>query len=217
MRTRTPSESQFLRETKDHELFVHTDDGLNRHLTFKKPNTSNRYFHITTWAGHLCISGDMGCFVFARLPDMFEFFRGESINLSYWAEKLQAHDKNGGHLEFSEDLFRRHIVSDFRSAYPQGTERRLEHWAELREMLEWEPPHSAESAITAAMTWRDAKGETPFSDFYEHRLGDYTHHFVWCCHAIRWAIEQYDEYKASLRFPGLTALHAQPLHMTEAA
>ncbi|MBJ6986901.1 hypothetical protein [Devosia sp. MC521] len=217
MRTRTPSESQFLRETKDHELIVLADDGQNRHLTFKQPSTSNRYFNITTWPGYLCISGDMGCYVFSRLADMFEFFRGEGINLSYWAEKLQAHDRGGGHREFSEELFRHHIVSDFRAAYPQGKERRLEHWAELREMLEWETPYSTESAITAAMTWRDAAGEQPFSDFYEHRLEDYTHHFVWCCHAIRWAVEQYDEYKASQRFPALTVLHAQPRKIAEAA
>ena len=28
-------------------------------------------FDIVTWPGYLCYSGDMGCFVFTRLPDMF--------------------------------------------------------------------------------------------------------------------------------------------------
>ena len=209
MRTRTPTESQFLRETKDHELVVHTDEGMNRHLTFRRPGTSNRYFNITTWPGFLCISGDMGCYVFSRLPDMFEFFRGEGINLGYWAEKLQAHDKGGGHREFSEDLFRQNIVSDFRAAYPQGTEGRMKHWALLREMLEWEAPCSTEGAVTAAMSWRDADGERPFYDFYEHTLEDYTYHFIWCCYAIRWAIEQYDQHKADQRFPGLARIHAE--------
>ena len=187
---------RFPREVADHQMHVKHDDGLYRHLLFKQPNTSNRYFNITTWSGYLCISGDMGCYVFARLTDMFEFFReGRGINPGYWSEKLQADEKHSGHREFSEALFRQNIVSDFRAAYPQGTERRLEHWSLLRELLEWETPHSSDSAITAAMTWCDADGKKPFYDFYEHRLEDYTFHFLWCCHAIKWAIQQYDAAK----------------------
>lgn len=186
-------EERFPQQVADHQMHVKHDDGIYRHLQFKQPNTSNRYFNITTWPGYLCISGDMGCYVFARLDDMFEFFReGRGINPGYWSEKIQADEKHSGHREFSEALFRQNIVSDFRAAYPQGAERRLEHWSLLREMLEWEPPHSVDSAITAAMTWRDADGEKPFHDFYEHRLEDYTFHFLWCCHAIKWAIQQYD-------------------------
>ncbi|RYG95492.1 MAG: hypothetical protein EON58_14030 [Alphaproteobacteria bacterium] len=36
-----------------------------------------------------------------------------------------------------------------------------------------------------------------FEDFWEHTLTDYTFHFMWCCNAIQWAIQQYDASKVS--------------------
>jgi hypothetical protein len=45
-------------------------------------------FDVVTWPGHLSISGDMGCFVFTRVDDMFTFFRGheDAPNLGYSAK-----------------------------------------------------------------------------------------------------------------------------------
>lgn len=85
----------FERFTKDvelHQLTVLKDDGLYRHLKVAKPNSNAMHYNITTWPGYLCISGDMGCFTFYRLTDMFEFFRSTpgSINPTYWEEKVQA-------------------------------------------------------------------------------------------------------------------------------
>lgn len=98
-----PNEKSFLRDVKDHVMEIRQDDGLYRSIRFQKPGRWTYGFDITTWPGYLCISGDMGCFVFARLPDMFEFFRGQKphikgdktlgINLGYWAEKVQAQDR----------------------------------------------------------------------------------------------------------------------------
>jgi len=31
-----------------------------------------------------------------------------------------------------------------------------------------------------------------FSDFWQVDCMDYTPRFIWCCHAIQWAISQYD-------------------------
>src|SRR5690606_7564229 len=117
---RTPAEEEFLKDVTDHKVRILHDDGVYRHLRFKRPNTGCMHFDIVTWPGYLAYSGDMGCYVFSRLNDMLEFFRGPDegplrINISYWAEKLQAKDGGRHHscsvTEFSDEKFRRVIQS----------------------------------------------------------------------------------------------------------
>ena len=76
----------------DHELSILHDEGVYRHLQMKQPNTNNMWYDIVTYPNNLVISGDMGCCVFSRINDMFQFFRTDelSINYSYWSEKEQA-------------------------------------------------------------------------------------------------------------------------------
>lgn len=69
------TEEGFLEDIKNHKLNILKDDGLYRHLVFKRPCTNCCRFDIVTYPGYLVISGDMGCQVFSRLTDMFEFFR----------------------------------------------------------------------------------------------------------------------------------------------
>ena len=38
-------------------------------------------------------------------------------------------------------------------------------------------------------------GLRPFEEIWEHDFQDYSHRFRWCCHAIEWAIDKYDESK----------------------
>ena len=33
-----------------------------------------------------------------------------------------------------------------------------------------------------------------FRDFWETNLCDYTFHFTWCCYALAWGIQQYDQH-----------------------
>jgi len=66
--------SDFLIKTENHKMNVLNDDGLYRHLRFKHPETFIAWFDLISWPGNLCIRGDMGCYVFARLEDMFQFF-----------------------------------------------------------------------------------------------------------------------------------------------
>ena len=68
-------EAIFLRDVAEHEMIVVRDDGVHRHIRFKKPGTSCMHFDLITWPGYLCYTGDMGTYVFSRLTDMFEFFR----------------------------------------------------------------------------------------------------------------------------------------------
>lgn len=69
---------RFLQDVADHKMTVVMDNGVYRHLRFANSDSKlafNQWFDIVTWPGFLAYSGDMGCFVFSRLKDMFEFFR----------------------------------------------------------------------------------------------------------------------------------------------
>lgn len=185
---------RFKNSVIEHEMIVVRNDGLHRHLTFKSPRTYNNHFHITTWPGYLAISGDIGCYVFARLPDMFQFFRGNGINPSYWGEKLQSIERNGGYVEFSEELFHEAIKSDFDQWSFDDDEQKAKAWAELQDsdLSEDGNPESLENAIQMALDYKCPVTGNRFNDFWDHGLEDYTFRFLWCCHAIRWAVGEVD-------------------------
>lgn len=196
-----PTVEKFLADVASHELAVSIDSGVHRHLTFKRPNGSTYYFHIATWPGYLAISGDMGSFVFARLHDMFEFFRTDrDINPGYWAEKLMAHDRHGGHMSFSEDLYRDAIKRDFEQWSFESDEDRERAWKEIEH--DWDGllgamPSTAHEAISRAMDYYCPVSKNRFTDFWDNRVEDYSYRFIWCCYAIQWAIRQYGERKAA--------------------
>jgi len=119
---------RFLSDVDKHEMSVIRDDGVSRHIRFKRPGTSCYFFDLITWPGHLCISGDCGTYVFQRLEDMFEFFRtdrdygkrkGEKLyaNLGYWGEKIVSESRDGGIQEFSVELFKAVIKEYFDSHF----------------------------------------------------------------------------------------------------
>lgn len=49
-------------------------------------------------------------------------------------------------------------------------------------------------AIEAVMDYEHVDGTKPFANFYESYSSctEYDYHFLWCCRAIRWAVQQYD-------------------------
>lgn len=91
-------QNRFLFDVRDHVMTIELDQGVHRSILFKQPRSSAYHFRLITWPGHLAISGDCEDFIFARLRDMFEFFRyagpayerDDRINEGYWAEKLTA-------------------------------------------------------------------------------------------------------------------------------
>lgn len=190
---------RFKNSVIEHEMIVRQSDGLHRHLTFKSPRTYNNHFHITTWPGYLAISGDIGCYVFARLPDMFNFFRGERINPSYWAEKVQSFDRPGGLEEFSEEAFRAAIKSDFDQWSFDDDDQKAKAWEALQEseLSEDRAPETLEDAVRAAMDYECPITKNGFGDFWDHNLRDYTFRFLWCCHAVRWAVAEVDRRRTS--------------------
>ncbi len=197
-----PTEREFLKHVAAHQMTIIRDDGVHRHIRFRRPESSNQHFDLITWPGHLCFCGDMGTYVFQRIDDMFEFFRahpdrkGLQINLGYWAEKLEAADRRTGGAadEYSPDKFREQV----------------KHWlddCEASRKVRTEVKDQVLSRADDGEFWA-MKAATKFeyegfrlSDFWEANLRDYTYHFVWCCYALSWGINQYD----ALQRPGKSA------------
>nr|WP_229224821.1 hypothetical protein [Duganella violaceicalia] len=200
-------------------MIVIRDDGVGRHVRFKEPGTSNQYFDLITWPGHLCYTGDMGTYVFERTADMFEFFRKPrradgslSINLGYWTEKLIAVDGNrgGGKVkQFDEAKFKR-VINDYRIGWMRSAKEsgaldkagRRELWEavddEVLRMLE----DGGDRAQYAAYDFCHDPRSNPkrpygwtFTDLFENDMTEYTHSIVWCCYALAWGIEKYDAAK----------------------
>lgn len=182
----------FLEDIENHQMYVIRDEEVYRHLRFKKPGTNCMSFDIITWPGHLCYTGDMGTYVFKRLPDMFEFFRtksneaGEiSINLDYWEEKCIAIDHRIGITEYSKDNVRTCITErladgDVSPALRQAIE---------NEILNNIPDNEFEARDM--INNFEHEGFT-FQDFWEANLSNYTYRYVWCCYALVWGIQRYD-------------------------
>ena len=96
----------FLNDIKYHSMEILNKNGIYRTIKFSRNGSNVYHFYLTTWDGHLNISGDMGSYTFARTNDMFKFFVDERddliINPSYWGEKLQC--GRGYNYELIEEL-----------------------------------------------------------------------------------------------------------------
>jgi len=212
---------RFLRDIATHQMEVLRDDGLQRHLRFQAPGSTDMHFDLITWPGYLCFTGDMGTYVFRRLKDMFTFFRPadnacssrdplENIDHQNWAEKLEATDKGDGHSEFDPRAFKREIAKQ-RFELVRGPGRnwkkdeRREMWDELDEVMNKADEGEAQ-AIVALQEWfyqprRYEPGCCPdgvyleTSDFPSCKT--YTYRFLWCCYALRWGVQRYDAWRAT--------------------
>lgn len=195
--------NRFRRETADHAMTVLHDDGLYRHVRFQRqvwrpplaaPQRSSMYwFELITAPGSLIFQGDGDSFVFRRVEDMFEFFRGPvgDINPSYWGEKLT--DGRDRVLKFNSEKFERRVKDAFVEAcrdggVPSGTGLALRE--DVLDLSDYE--HEARRALNEF----EHKGFR-FYDTYEWDFDDYDWWFLWALHGIVWGIAQYDAAKAT--------------------
>ncbi len=207
------TEELFFRDIEKHSMTIIRDDGAYRHIRFSRGSSSVYQFDFITWPGYLCYCGDMGTYVFRRLEDMFEFFRTDrkyaaerghrlSINLGYWSEKLVAVDggrRNGSAKEFSPEKFER-IVKEQLGEWLSESELDAVGCRELREAVEEDVLRHVDDGEYAAYhaAHHFQHGRYQFHDFFfEHDFTEYTFHFVWCCYALAWGIQQYDDSKAA--------------------
>lgn len=203
--------SDFLVNVQNHTMKILKDDGEYRHLVFSKNDSAVYKFQLTTWPGYLCISGDMGCCVFSRLRDMFQFFRTDRkdadlyhwINPGYWAEKVQAGNLRGI-TTFNPDDFKKDIIQYthewLREHYHQTTkqERRWLMEEIINEVL-YDLEEGNETILMNNAIQFSSKVNThlsfTFQDFWERTYRDFSYEFIWQCYAIAWGINLYDETK----------------------
>jgi hypothetical protein len=189
-----PIAVRFARDVANHQMEIRHDDGLYRHVVFKRPDDSCMMFSLTTTPGRLMYAGDMGCFVFERLPDMFEFFRGDrEPNLGYWHEKLVAVDRPDGSKERSVDVFRENLLARIpQTGEPEDDEDNIDV-QQLLDLVEeaceaWE----SEGPDCAYALLRDSGFDDEFSEITDTK---YTLRYEWACHAIQFGIAMYREAK----------------------
>lgn len=223
--TQTCTEERFLRDVRDHKMVIARDDGVHRHLIFKRPNSKIMYFELLTWPDKLCYSGDMGTFVFERLEDMFEFFRtdrihrspregdGLAINPGYWSEKLVSICKReGGPSVFDAAAFQHHIkeayddwvaenkpdADDADREMAEFLEKSNRLWSALNEDVLTQCDDGEVRARDAATLFHHEETSFRISDVWEWRCERYTYEYLWCCYAIAWGVLQYDLEKAQI-------------------
>ncbi|MCG3267750.1 hypothetical protein [Yoonia sp. I 8.24] len=180
------------------------DDGANRHIRFSKSNSSTYRFDLHTWPGFLCITGDCGSYVFSRLYDMFEFFDHSKrdphdINPSYWGQKLESIDKNGGYKSFSRDKFQALVKEHFADfefddkAHRRAVKAALksEDWGGNIESMDEAYRFFDHIDLDANPygTWDGSNFR--IDELWDHDLDEFTFRYIWCCRAIRWGIRQY--------------------------
>ena len=207
--------------TRKHTMTVLRDDDLYRHIRFQEPGTSIWHFDLVTWPGHLVITGDLEDFHFARVSDMFEFFRNPVgyINPGYWAEKLRGPVRT---KSYSADRFKQLVFEHFHDAQDWLPRPHAPLWRAIRlqvltdvevydesaahralqEFRFYEPPplappvSRAQDFVPQYLPKASRRGvDFEFTDSWEWDLKEYDYHFLLSLHAIVWGIAQYDQAK----------------------
>ncbi|MEC4836083.1 hypothetical protein [Mycobacteroides abscessus] len=193
----TTPEQMLAISTRNHRMTVLREEGLYRHIRFAEPGTGIWRFDLVTWPGHLVITGDLEDFHFARVEDMFEFFRNPVgyINPQYWAEKLRGPVRS---MSFSQDVFKRLVYDHFRDwcRWNDGPHRPL--WRAIcNEVLLDEYGEMGDESMAHHALTQFRHGDFEFTDSWEWELKDYDFHFLVALHAIVWGINRYDAAKAA--------------------
>lgn len=190
----------FDKQVQNHQMQVLLDDGVHRHLYFHD-GSSIYHFMLVTWPGYLCICGDMGCFVFSRIVDMFDFFTPESgrINPYYWSEKLQ--DGRERAERYSADVLRQQVdewleyqLEELRDG-PDAWKAEYLKQAVEEQIFGDSSVYDSEHAAHEALERFSYEG-IYIHDTWEWAMRDWDTRFLWCCYAIVWGIQMYRAQKA---------------------
>lgn len=195
-----PTKRDFKRDVKEHKLEVLRNDGVYRHIRMSRPESSTFRYDITTWAGYLCISGDMGTYVFARTNDMFCFFRRDDmeINAYYWGQKLEASCRRSGFREFSYEVFEKKVKDLCKIAAE-------DHGVSYRKLLDevkWGVlmyADDGEAELRKQLSGFKSEDGIEFHDTWEYDFKEYSYHYVWCLYAIVHAINEFDKWEDKMK------------------
>lgn len=199
--THARAKEAFYKYAPDYKVTIEADSGVCRTIFVGIPGRSEGHFRVLTAPGVLVITGDYGSFIFERERDMFGFFGGadREPNTQYWREKVQA----GKTQEFCEETFFESIRWEF-TCWAEG---RVEDEADVPRVVDnlmaaFKGAGGDRGEYGALAAWYDFNANVEFdADGVESRFvasspfeGSYmaeTFHFVWCCYAIQWTIDQY--------------------------
>jgi hypothetical protein len=182
---------RIVRDLAEHTITCLHSEGMYRHWRCQKPGSWNMGFDIITWPGSLCYTGDMGDYLFKRTEDMVTFMSRACRDYQYSAEKCVAND--GRLKEWREERFREVLAerckeSEEFTVIRQGkreTENVFEKTREIMDEYEnYQSQHDAEKAMYESGLWDG--GDMP-------SCMEYTFHFIWCLHAIKWFCEKHAE------------------------
>ena len=194
----TPTLEKFLDDVKNHELTIHQNNGVYRHLAFKNPDGYNRYFNITTFPNFLVITGDMGALVFFRVnDDMFNFFRSDDlrINPDYWAEKIESTS-----YEVSIDIYSEFDIDEVKTRAQEYLDDFIRD-NELSDEDESALRFKLETSVLSAEYEHEIIDRIinfgcygfDFEDFEWWDCRTHRYCYIWLCYAIVWGIKKFDE------------------------
>lgn len=199
--------TRFIRDVALHRLEVLREDGVYRHLRFKRPGTNAYYFDIVTWPGYLTVTGDMGTWTFSREHDMVrQFFPSDiagGINPGYWSEKIEA-GTCGGYdkicMEFDEKAFAKRLdewLAGWREECGDDCdedeiESALDTVADLKRSG-FNDSRDALNAVNNA-EWPDGVSSWDIAEGM-YGINTFSHHFRWICYAVVWGIGRYEASK----------------------
>ncbi|MEU5547155.1 hypothetical protein AB0G85_33065 [Streptomyces sioyaensis] len=197
MRHLGEAKERFTADVRDAEMTVLKDEGIYRHLTFSFPKASWSWCEVVTWPHMLVLRGDLGCWSFSRVEDMFDFFREPEdvtrMDPSYWAEKLVPGGRDSA-KEYSGERAAAYVVQTME-------ENAAEHpdlSKDAQDVFFTDADLSTETGLREAVARFDerfpayaiAKGfRFPVEQWDLHR---YSPWFLLACVVLPWTIEQYD-------------------------
>lgn len=195
------TKEEFLKDVSNHSIEILNDNGIYRHLRFSNNGSNHLRFDLVAWPGYLCVTGDMGEWVFSRTHDMFQFFGCDidNVNLSYWAEKCLATGQ--GRLaikEYSAEKFREIIkerLADLLNCIKTRDGFGLVEAVEEDVLSRSDNEHDAREAVDRFNNTYD----DVFPDFWETDLTEFTPNYIWICHAIVWGIAKYHDEKTLMQ------------------
>ena len=200
-----PTLEKFLDDVKNHEITIHQNNGVYRHLEFKKTDNSNPYFNITTFPNHLVITayidGLSYALVLSRRYDMFDYFRDYfrdgnlKIFPELWSEKIKSTSneaKIASCSEFNIDRVKKLAKDDLREYLKNQKVSKADRDA-LNEKFESEILNAEDEYEIVAAIRNFYFNDFEFVDFWGGGYRKYRYEYIWLCYAIVWGIKKFDE------------------------
>lgn len=190
------AKERFAADRRDATMTVLKDDGVYRHLTFNFPKATWSWCEVVTWPKVLVLRGNLGCWSFSRVEDMFDFFREPAeeivrINPQHSAEKLVPGGSNSAQ-EYDSGRAAAYVLQTVADAERPG----LSH--DVEEVFFGDADLSTENGLREAVARFDERFphyaideefRFPVDTWDLHRYNPW---FLLACVLLPWAIEQYD-------------------------